>query len=114
MADFPTSDFFDTALPWVFAATVPIYWNDTEIMEDDELWEETTSVYCIFQSPYLRLELGTAGIDAENPVATFQTADVPGARGGDEITIGGITYEVGTPMPDDAGMTVVDLIRQAA
>lgn len=110
--DYPITDFLDPDLPWVTLATVPKYWTDTDIFEDSEELSDTALVYAIFSNPYARLDLGTAGIDAANPVATFKTADIPGATGGDLITIQNIEYEVGTPKPDGTGLTTIDLVRR--
>ena len=110
MAYEPVDDFF---IPeFCTDCTVPLYWNDTGVMEDDEAWTDTTVVQGIFSNPYEHLDFGTAGIDAANPSVAFKTADVPGAVGGDEIIIAGTTYQVGTPKPDGSGITMVDLIRR--
>ena len=105
------TEIFDCA-EFTLDATVPLYWNDLDAWDDEELRAETTTVKCRFRNPYLKLDVGTAGIDAADPVASFKTTDVPGAAGGDEITIAGITYQVGTPKPDGTGITEVDLIRR--
>ena len=110
MAYEPINDFFIDE--FTTDCTVPLYWNDTGVLEGSAEWSDTTTVKGIYSNPYERLDLGIAGIDAAQPTVAFKTADVPGAMAGNEITINGTTYEVGTPQPTGDGLTVCDLIRQ--
>jgi len=88
---------------------VPLYWNDLEVWNDDEVNTETIEVRGIQSNEYLRAAMGYAGQDSMNPRVKIQTAEIPNAREGDSVMVDGAAYVVGTPEPDGNGVTELDL-----
>jgi len=109
MAEYIADEFF---IPeFTVDCIVPKFWVDGETWDDGSSIQETVHVRGIFDNDYLRLSLGTAGVDSADPQVLFKTADIPFARGGHEIIVEGVAYKVGTPQPDGDGFTLVDLVR---
>jgi hypothetical protein len=107
MIDIAAELFAETDL--TLAVTIPLYWNDEDTWNDGDPLPGTTTVRGIFENPYLGLELGEAGQESRDPLLKLLTADIPYAREGDEITIAGSTYYVGTPQPNGLGVTEIKL-----
>ncbi len=89
---------------------VPVLWADHKPWDDAADRTDFMTVRGILEREYLGLDLGIAGQDSSNPRLLIQTAGIPNARQGDTVTVDGVTYAVGTPMPDHLGTTTLDLV----
>lgn len=94
---------------WTVPCTVPLYWNDLDVWNDDAPNTETIEVRGIFTKDYIKLDLGIADQDSTDPQVRIQTAEIPNAAEGDSVIVDGTAYKVGTPKPNGRGDTLIDL-----
>jgi len=108
MAEHFTTEIYDCPELTV-PCTVPLYWNDLAVWNDDAPNLDTIDVRGIFTDFYIELGVGRAGQDSSDPTLRLQTAEIPNATEGDSITVNGTAYLVGTPKPTGHGETIIDL-----
>lgn len=70
---------------------------------------KSKSIPVIFDRQYFVEQSEFADIASSKPAATCKSSDVSGAKQGDTIVIGGVTYTVSVVMPDGTGVTVLSL-----
>ncbi len=63
----------------------------------------------IFDHAYLDLDVGTAGMEGNQPMFLGKECDLIGARQGDTLTLSGKAYSVVGVQPDGTGMVLIKL-----
>lgn len=72
-------------------------------------------VSVIFDDAFLDVQIGEYSLEATQPRALGKEADLAGLRRGDQVRIGGVTYDVTAgPQEDGTGMATVPLQKPAA
>jgi hypothetical protein len=70
----------------------------------------TLTVKGIFDEPYLNAQAGEYDFDTAEPRFTCKSSEVEDVTRGDELTLGGKTYDIlASPMHDGTGLAVLKL-----
>ena len=69
------------------------------------------TVHVIFDRDYIEANVGSAGIEGDQPLALGKAADFPNVKQGDSLYHPdlGINYEIVNPRPDGTGMILLQL-----
>jgi len=67
------------------------------------------AVNVIFDKEYIDINIGTPGIEGDQPIALGKESDFPSVLQGDTLNINAIDYVIVNPKPDGTGMILLVL-----
>jgi len=67
------------------------------------------AVNVVFDREYIEINVGTPGIEGDQPIALGKAADFPNVKHGDSLNVNAINYTIVNPKPDGTGMILLVL-----